>query len=102
MSVAAAETHASILSLPQLVNDDAGLVRRGRYLAPTFLVEAGDAEFLVRGVESRGVLDEIRPAARSGSRSGHHAPPPITRITAASSLAESGRPAQMISPRSIT
>jgi hypothetical protein len=64
MSVAAAETHASILSLPQLVNDDAGLVRRGRYLAATFLVEAGDAEFLVRVVEGRVVLDEIRAAAR--------------------------------------
>jgi hypothetical protein len=64
MSVAAAETHASILSLPQLVNDDAGLVRRGRYLAATFLVEAGDAEFLVRVVDGRVVLDEIRAAAR--------------------------------------
>ena len=45
MSAAAAETHASILSLPQLVNNDAGLVRRGRYLTATFLVEAGDTEF---------------------------------------------------------
>ena len=43
-----AETHASILSLPQLVNGDAGLVRRGRYLTTTFLVEAGDTEFLVQ------------------------------------------------------
>ena len=53
MSAAAAETHASILSLPQLVNNDAGLVRRGRYLTATFLVEAGDTEFLVRVVEGR-------------------------------------------------
>ena len=53
MSAAAAETHASILSLPELVNNDAGLVRRGRYLTATFLVEAGDAEFLVRVVEGR-------------------------------------------------
>lgn len=51
MSAAAAETHASILSLPQLVNNDAGLVRRGRHLTATFLVEAGDAEFLVRVAE---------------------------------------------------
>ncbi|MGH7315003.1 MAG: hypothetical protein ACREJS_01955 [Candidatus Rokuibacteriota bacterium] len=62
-----AETHASILSLPQLVNGDAGLVRRGRYLTATFLVEAGDTEFLVRVVEGRyllPVLDEIRAARR--------------------------------------
>jgi len=52
MSAAAAETHASILSLPELVNNDAGLVRRGRYLTATFLVEAGDTEFLVRVVAS--------------------------------------------------
>lgn len=50
MSAAAAETHASILSLPELVNNDAGLVRRGRYLTATFLVGAGDTEFLVRVV----------------------------------------------------
>jgi pimeloyl-ACP methyl ester carboxylesterase len=30
-----AETHASILSLPDLVNNDAALVRRGRYLTAT-------------------------------------------------------------------
>ena len=54
MSAAAAETYASILSLPDLVNNDAGLVRRGRYLTATFLVEAGDTEFLVRVVEGRG------------------------------------------------
>jgi hypothetical protein len=48
-----AETHASILSLPDLVNNDAALVRRGRYLTATFLVEAGDTEFLVRVVEGR-------------------------------------------------
>lgn len=53
MSAAAAETHASILSLPELVNNDTGLVRRGRYLTATFLVEAGDTEFLVRVVEGR-------------------------------------------------
>jgi hypothetical protein len=50
---AAAATDASILSLPRLVNDDAGLVRRGRYLTVTFLVEAGETEFLVRVVEGR-------------------------------------------------
>ena len=50
---AAAATDASILSLPRLVNNDAGLVRRGRYLTVTFLVGAGETEFLVRVVEGR-------------------------------------------------
>ena len=53
MIPAAAEAHARILSLPDLVNNDAGLVRRGRHLTDTFLVEAGDTEFLVRVVEGR-------------------------------------------------
>ena len=37
--MSAASAHASILSLPDLVNGDADLVRRGRYLTATFLVE---------------------------------------------------------------
>ncbi len=57
----AAETHASILSLPQLVNGDAGLVRRGRYLTATFLVEAGGAEFLVLVREGRIAAVERGP-----------------------------------------
>jgi hypothetical protein len=61
MSAAAAETHASILSLPELVNNDAGLVRRGRYLTAIFLVEAGDTEFLVRVVEGRVASVERGP-----------------------------------------
>ena len=60
MSVTA-ETHASILSLPDLVNNDAGLVRRGRFLTATFLVEAGEAEFLVRVVEGRVTAVERGP-----------------------------------------
>ena len=93
MSVAAAETHASILSLPDLVNNDAGLVRRGRYLTATFLVEAGDTEFLVRVVEGR-VASAAEPAG--------HVAPPMIRIVAASPRTASGGPAKMISPRSIT
>lgn len=89
MSTAAAETHASIVSLPDLVNNDAGLVRRGRYLTATFLVEAGDIEFLMR-------------VAEGGARRSRHAAPPITLIVAASPRTASGRPAKMISPRSIT
>jgi hypothetical protein len=58
MSAAAAETHASILSLPQLVNNDAGLVRRGRYLAAT--LAENPAQFRRYMLP---VLDEIRAAA---------------------------------------
>jgi hypothetical protein len=61
MGTAAAETHASILSLPDLVNNDASLVRRGRYLTVTFLVEAGDTEFLVRVLEGRVAAVERGP-----------------------------------------
>jgi hypothetical protein len=56
-----AETQASILSLPDLVNNDAALVRRGRYLTATFLVEAGATEFLVRVVEGRIAAVEPGP-----------------------------------------
>ena len=59
--MATAGTHASILSLPEMVNGDAGLVRRGRYLTCTFLVEAGDTEFLVRVVEGRIAAVERGP-----------------------------------------
>lgn len=59
--MATAGTHASILSLPQMVNADAGLVRRGRYLTATFLVEAGDTEFLVRVAEGRIAAVERGP-----------------------------------------
>jgi hypothetical protein len=54
-------TQASILSLPDLVNADAALVRRGRYLTVTFLVEAGDTEYLVRVTEGRIVAVEPGP-----------------------------------------
>jgi pimeloyl-ACP methyl ester carboxylesterase len=39
--------------LPELVNADAGLVRRGRFLTVTFLVEHGDTAYLVRVHEGR-------------------------------------------------
>lgn len=39
--------------LPRLVNDDAALVRRGRYLSTTFLVEVGDTAWLVTVHEGR-------------------------------------------------
>lgn len=36
------------MSLPTLVNGNAALVRRGRYLSTTFLVEADEVSYLVR------------------------------------------------------
>jgi len=39
--------------LPRLVNDDAALVRRGRYLSTTFLVEVGATSWLVTVHEGR-------------------------------------------------
>jgi pimeloyl-ACP methyl ester carboxylesterase len=39
--------------LPELVNANAGLVRRGRFLTVTFLVQHGDTAYLVRVVEGR-------------------------------------------------
>jgi hypothetical protein len=59
--MSAASPHASILSLPDLVNGDADLVRRGRYLTATFLVEVGEREFLVRVVEGRVAAVEAGP-----------------------------------------
>ena len=39
--------------LPEWVNGDAALVRRGRYLSATFLVEVGDTTWLVTVHEGR-------------------------------------------------
>jgi len=39
--------------LPELVNANAALVRRGRFLTATFLVESGATQYLVRVVEGR-------------------------------------------------
>jgi pimeloyl-ACP methyl ester carboxylesterase len=39
--------------LPELVNANAGLVRRGRFLTVTFLVQRGATQYLVRVVEGR-------------------------------------------------
>jgi hypothetical protein len=73
------QTHASILSLPDLVNNDAALVRRGRYLPATnfyridgdplhpqteidhFPMAENPAQFRRYLLP---VLDEIRAAAR--------------------------------------
>ena len=39
--------------IPDLVNADANLVRRGRFLNTTFFIEIGEAGYLVRIVEGR-------------------------------------------------
>lgn len=40
-------------ALKKRVNDDAGLVRRGRYLTTTFLLQSGDTSWLISIFEGR-------------------------------------------------
>lgn len=47
--------------LPEWVNADVALVRRGRYLSTTFLVEAGDTSWLVTVHEGRVARVERGP-----------------------------------------
>ena len=47
------EADGILARLPDLVNADAGLVRRGRRLTTTFLLGVGDAEYLVHVAEGR-------------------------------------------------
>lgn len=53
MSDPAGEAAARFARLPELVNADAALVRRGRYLTTTFLVEVGPVSHLVVVHEGR-------------------------------------------------
>jgi pimeloyl-ACP methyl ester carboxylesterase len=39
--------------IPDLVNSDANLVRRGRFLSTTFLIEVGEQSYLVKIIEGR-------------------------------------------------
>jgi hypothetical protein len=39
--------------IPALVNADANLVRRGRFLSTTFLVEVGEQGYLIKIIEGR-------------------------------------------------
>ena len=41
--------------LPDLVNGDANLVRRGRFLSTTFLVQIGEQGYLIKIIEGRVV-----------------------------------------------
>lgn len=50
-----------IEALPDLVNGNAALVRRGRFLTTTFLLAVADVEYLVRIVEGRVAAVERGP-----------------------------------------
>jgi hypothetical protein len=51
--VAEATVRERLERLPDLVNGDPALVRRGRFLTTTFLIGVGDTEYLVKVVEGR-------------------------------------------------
>ena len=55
------EADRILASLPDLVNADAGLVRRGQGLTATFLLAVDDREHLVRVVEGRLAAVETGP-----------------------------------------
>jgi hypothetical protein len=61
--------------LPELVNGDAALVRRGRYLSVTFLVAIGDASWLVRVREGRIDAVTRAPTVMADWRFALRAPP---------------------------
>lgn len=47
--------------LPEWVNTDAALVRRGRWFSETFMIEVGQRQHLVRAEQGR--IAEVRPIA---------------------------------------
>ena len=47
--------------IPDLVNADENLVRRGRFLSTTFLMEIGDKGYLVKIIEGRVVSNTPGP-----------------------------------------
>lgn len=51
--MAGVTAHDRLQALPALVNGNADLLRRGRLLTTTFLVEVDDVPYLVRVVEGR-------------------------------------------------
>jgi hypothetical protein len=79
---------ARIEALPDLVNGDGALVRRGRFLTTTFLLGIGDADYLVKVVEGRIAMVErgpflmrpwsfaLRAPAEAWARFWEPAPPP--------------------------
>jgi hypothetical protein len=59
--VSAAALHDRMAALAGVVNADPALVRRGRFLSTTFLLEVGEAEYLVKVVEGRVASVERGP-----------------------------------------
>jgi hypothetical protein len=55
------ETDLILTGLPDLVNADAGLVRRGQRLTTTFLLAVGDREYLLRVADGRLAAVEPGP-----------------------------------------
>ena len=55
------EAERIVARLPDLVNADAGLVRRGQRLTTTFLLAVGDAEYLIHVAEGRLAAVERGP-----------------------------------------
>jgi hypothetical protein len=55
------EADRILTGLPELVNADAGLVRRGQRLTTTFLLAVDDREYLVRVAEGRLAAVERGP-----------------------------------------
>jgi hypothetical protein len=55
------EADRIVTRLPDLVNADAGLVRRGQRLTITFLLAVGDAEYLIHVTEGRLAAVERGP-----------------------------------------
>jgi hypothetical protein len=59
--VRTSDVERTVTSLPDLVNADAGLVRRGQLLTTTFLLAAGDTEYLVHVMAGRLAAVERGP-----------------------------------------
>lgn len=51
--MAAVTAHDRLARVPDLVNGDAAIVRRGRFLSATFLLAIDDVEYLVTVIEGR-------------------------------------------------
>ena len=51
--MAAVTAHDRIARLPDLVNGDEGVVRRGRFLTTTFLLGIDDVEYSIKVIEGR-------------------------------------------------
>jgi hypothetical protein len=60
-AVSEAAVRARIEALPDIVNGDPALVRRGRFLTTTFLLGIGEADYLVKVVEGRIAMVERGP-----------------------------------------